>query len=135
MLLGFSAFGLPILGDIFPPHFPSHLYYSLCHTKSQDFFLFGVWGRNPNRFKGVFQGGKSKSPLEFALLLCRKAKKIYVLTQKHQFSVLLALPQSLRDSFPLRGRLFTLRLRFLLRLLQPLPLPLLPLHEVRRQRK
>jgi len=33
---------------------------------------------SPNRFKGVFQGGKSKSPLEFVLLLCRKAKKIRV---------------------------------------------------------
>ena len=37
-----------------------------------------VQGRNPARFKGVFQGGKSKSPLEFVLLLCRKAKKIRV---------------------------------------------------------
>ena len=32
-------------------------------------------GHNPARFKGIFKG-EIEIPLEFALLLCRKAKKV-----------------------------------------------------------
>ncbi|MBQ9986632.1 MAG: hypothetical protein IJP38_10080, partial [Oscillospiraceae bacterium] len=48
------------------------------NSKPPLLFDCGFGAVSPNRFKGVFQGGKSKSPLEFVLLLCRKAKKIRV---------------------------------------------------------
>lgn len=38
MVLGFSAFGLPVLGDTSSPHFLSRIYYNLRHAKSQAYF-------------------------------------------------------------------------------------------------